>query len=98
MSLLSSLTLIDNKLFGRIPEGLRSLKELQELDLSKNGLTGILPEAHPIVHVEQHLSDGQLGEAQSRLTTLRLSQNMLTGTMPEGLAKEQDWNSDSADP
>ena len=57
-----------DKLTGPIPDALGQLNNLKDLDLSNNGLTGIIEAL------------GQL----DNLDTLDLSSNQLTGPIPDG--------------
>eukprot|EP00586_Coscinodiscus_wailesii_P005173 CAMPEP_0172479780 /NCGR_PEP_ID=MMETSP1066-20121228/4589_1 /TAXON_ID=671091 /ORGANISM="Coscinodiscus wailesii, Strain CCMP2513" /LENGTH=558 /DNA_ID=CAMNT_0013240549 /DNA_START=152 /DNA_END=1828 /DNA_ORIENTATION=- len=69
---LTDFNIMQNRLFGPIPDSLAELKSLNTLTLSENGLSGTIPVS--------------LGEAKS-LHYLYLDNNFIVGTIPAELAR-----------
>ncbi|KAH9319518.1 hypothetical protein KI387_021287, partial [Taxus chinensis] len=68
-SLQGSLLQLSKMIMGPIPASLTSLKNLQDIDLSKNNLSGTIPIAYKDMKMLQHIN---------------LSSNRLTGEVPRG--------------
>ncbi len=95
LSYLKTLQLGTNKLFGPLPKEIASMPDLVNLDLRDNRLTGTLPTfSSPDIrminlgHNDFHGSiPGRIAPRKdSILQTLILSENRLSGTIPEALS------------
>ncbi|RWR93797.1 putative LRR receptor-like serine/threonine-protein kinase [Cinnamomum micranthum f. kanehirae] len=93
LSLVTTMDLSRNNLFGEIPQELTSLRGLQSLNLSGNHLEGKIPknigslkQLESLDLSQNHLS-GKIPSSISSLTflsKLNLSNNNLSGTIPSG--------------
>ncbi|KAH1046059.1 hypothetical protein J1N35_036843 [Gossypium stocksii] len=91
MTSLTTLTLSQNMFSGLIPKEVGMLKSLSELDLSNNTFSGQIPTSIGNLTRLSELSlrdnslSGPIPPTYSNLTNVQLSNNHLTGPLPENL-------------
>jgi len=88
---LETLTLSDNHIAGKFPEGILKLRKLQELALDDNDLTGTIPdfELQPdlnFLDLSSNFFTGPIPDFNlPEMSDLSLSDNYLSGVIPHGI-------------
>ncbi|TYI62115.1 hypothetical protein E1A91_D10G222600v1 [Gossypium mustelinum] len=88
---LTTLSLFDNMFFGLIPKEVGMLKSLSQLYLSNNTFSGQIPtsignlSSLSVLSLRENSLSGPIPPIYSNLTNLQLSNNHLTGPLPENL-------------